>query len=281
MMRSAGVAAMLAVLACVWSPTAFAREGQNTAPFDRPLQARRVILGPSSSGKDEKKEVRCFTFAHVMVKEIDAGEVGDEQISILPLAAAGRPPCQARDVPGEHVIPSESWTGYFLGASSGYVFLSAEDGVNGGLGFAVYRAADATSLFQDAVKLDGGRARFRSIVVDGTGLRLRYARVYSGHCSVQTEGAACWARIAAEAHLPASPAPDCAAGYLRAKQELAAARCEIAHRKDAACVKEEMQGMQADGASPSVIGYDVEVVLQPPRQAIGPAGGAVSCWPAD
>jgi hypothetical protein len=217
-----------------------------------------------------------------MVKEIDAGEVGDEQISLVPITSpTDRPPCQAKNLANEHVIPIESWSGYFHGAKDDYVFLSAEDGVNGGLGFSVYHGADPTSLFQDAVKFERDRDRFQSIAGDTPGLRLRYTRVYTGPCSVQTEGAACWARIAAETHLPPATPPDCAAGYLRAKQELATARCEIAHRKDDACIRREIDGMKADDASPSVIGYDVDVLIQPPQTSIQPAGGPVACWPAD
>jgi hypothetical protein len=98
---------------------------------------------------------------------------------------------------------------------------------------------------------------------------------------VQTDGATCWTKIAASTQLPPVPAPDCTAGYLLAKQELAAARCEIAHQKRAPCIRQEIDGMRSDDASPSVIGYEVEVAVQPPRKTVQPAGGPVSCWPAD
>jgi hypothetical protein len=262
------------LLALLCPSAASAREGQNVAPFDRPLRTRLVHAG--------KQEVRCYSFAHVMVKEIDAGEIGDQQISLLPIASpTDRPPCQARNVANEHVIPAESWNGYFHGAKDDYVFLSAGDGVNGGLGFSVYRGADPTSLFQDSVKFEHDRVRLQSIAGDAAGLRLRYTRVYTGPCSVQTEGAACWGRIAAATHLPPETPPDCAAGYLRAKQELASARCESAHHKTAACIKQEIDGMKADDASPSVIGYDADVTIQPPQTSTQPAGGPVACWPAD
>jgi hypothetical protein len=280
--RYTATAVLLALLSSLDLATASAREGQNVPPFDRPLQTRRVVIGPSPSTHGEKKEVCCYTFAHVMVKEIDAGEIGDEQISLLPIASpADRPPCQAKNVASEVVIPTESWSGYFHGATDDYVFLSAEDGVNGGLGFSVYRGADPASLFQDSVKFEHDHVRFQSIAGEAGGLRLRYTRAYTGPCSVQTEGAACWARIADATHLPSTPSPDCAAGYLRAKQELAAGRCEIAHQKNAACIKQEIDHMQADDASPSVIGYDADVLIQPARTSIQPAGGSVACWPAD
>jgi hypothetical protein len=272
--RSVAMAVLLILLSCLCPPGAFARDGQNAPPFDPPLQTKRIHAG--------KTEIRCYTFAHVMVKEIDAGEVGDEQISLLPIASAtDRPPCQAKNVANERIIPSESWSGYFHGAKDDYVFLSADDGVNGGLGFSVYRGADPARLFQDAAKFDHDRVQFQSIAGDAAGIRLHYTRVYTAPCSVQTEGAACWARIAAATDLPAGAPPDCAAGYLRAKRELASARCQIAHRQTAACIKQEIDGMKADDASPSVIGYNADATIQPLRTSIQPASGPVLCWPAD
>ena len=101
-MRFERLVAVVALLACLCPNAAFARDGQSAAPFDRPVQTRHAAQG--------KKEVRCFTFAHLMVKEIDAREIGDEQISILPLASpTQRPPCQARNVVNERMIPTASW----------------------------------------------------------------------------------------------------------------------------------------------------------------------------
>ena len=275
-MRLVRLAIALALLAGIGADGAFARNRQSAAPFDRPQQTQRVNLGKS-------KDVRCFTFAHLMVKEIDAGEVGDEQISILPLASPNaRPRCQASNAAGESVMPTMNAGSYFLGVKGDYVFLSAADGVNNGLEFSVHRGADPTVLFLDSVKFDRDRTLFQSIAIDGAALRMRYTRVFSGTCSVQTEGAACWAKIAAAAHVPDVPAPDCAAGYLRSKQEMAAARCEVQSRKNnPACLKAEMDRQAADDASPSIIDHVVDVSLQPPNQTITPGGGALSCRPAD
>ena len=171
-MRSVATAVMLILLAGLWPPATFAREGQNVPPFERPLRTKRVHTG--------KQEIRCHSFAHVMVKEIDAGEVGDAQISLLPIVSStDRPACQANNAANEHVIPSDSWSGYFLGAKDDYVVLSAEDGVNGGLGFSVYRGVDPASLFQDAVKFEHDRVRFQSIAGDAAGTQAAlYTRLY-------------------------------------------------------------------------------------------------------
>jgi hypothetical protein len=281
-MRRMVSVAVLALLACPC--LAHGAAADDTAPFDRPLQTRRVVLGPSANSPGQQSVVRCTTYAGFLVKEIDTAEVGDDQISVLPMAsAAERPACQAKNRPGEKIVPSDIWGGYFLGVKAGYLFLSAEDGTNGGMGFAIFRANDLTRLlFKDLAKIDHDHIQVQAISVAGDRLHLRYSRLYAATCSVQTEGASCWARIVAETHLPPTPAPDCAAGYLRAKRDLAAGRCEaLSHGGDAACVAKELQGMADWDSAPSVIGYDVDVLLQPAGLQMTAAGAAGSCWPSD
>ena len=276
------IPAALVVLACLSLP--HGAHADATAPFDRPLQTRRVTLGPSPTAPGQQSVVRCYTYAGFMVKEIDTAEVGDDQISVLPLKSqAERPACQAANAPGEKIVPNDTWSGYFLGARAGYLFLSAADGVNGGMGFAVFRTDDTTRLlFQDLTTMDHGRIQLRAVSIEGDRLRLHYTRLYGAPCSVQTGGATCWARIVADIHVPPTPAPDCAAGYLRAKRELAAGRCEAQSRRgDAACLRNEMQGVADWDTAPSVIGYAVDVVLQPSGPQVTATGAASSCWPAD
>jgi len=281
-MRRAALVAMLALLACLC--LAHAADADDTAPFDRPLQTRRVALGPSPNTPGQQSVVRCYTYARFMVKEVDTAEVGDDQISVLALPSpAGPPACQAANRPGERIVPDDTWSGYFLGAKADYLFLSAPDGVDGGMAFAVFRADDPTrKLFEDLTKLDHDRIRLRAISADAAGLHLSYTRLYAAPCSVPADGAGCWARIVADTHVPATPAPDCAAGYLRAKQALAAGRCEAqSHQGDAACLRKEMQLLADWDTSPSIVGYDVDVVLQPSGAQMTAASAAHSCWPSD
>ena len=275
-----GVAGLLAAAAV---PANAADDRSNPPPFDPPLASRTVLLGQSDATAGEKREVRCYTFAHLMVKEIDAGEIGDEQISILPLRdGMAQPACQETNLPDEVVIPVETWSGYFLGVKGDNVFLTAEDGVNTGIGFAVFRGASNAPFFQDAVKFDGDKLLFATVEAEADGLRLRFNRVYSADCSVPVAGAACWAHIAAETHLPPAPAPDCAGGYARAKRELAEARCEAeSHPGDAACIKAELARIKDWDRTPSVIGYDVTALVRPGATTISPAAGVVACWPSD
>jgi hypothetical protein len=281
-MRPAVAAVMLALLGCLCLEQGAGAD--DASPFDRPLQTRRVTLGPSPNSPGQQSVVRCSIYAGFMVKEIDTAEVGDDQISVLPLASpAQRPACQAANRQGEKIVPSNTWGGYFLGVKAGYLFLSAEDGVNGGMGFAVLRGDDPTRLlYQDLATIEHDRVQFRAVSVESDGLHLRYTRLYAAQCSVQTDGTACWARIVAATHVPATPAPDCAAGYLHAKRELAAGRCEAQSRRgDAACLSKEMQGVADWDASPSVIGYGVDVVVGSAGPQVTATGAADSCWPAD
>jgi hypothetical protein len=282
-MQCAAQAAMLALLACPCLAHA-ADIGDKDAPFDRPLQTRRVTLGPSPNTPGQQSVVRCYTYPRFMVKEVDTAEVGDDQISVLALPSpAGPPACQAANQPVERIVPDDTWSGYFLGAKADYLFLSAADGVNGGMGFAVFRADDPTrKLFEDLTTLDHDRIRLRAISTAAADLHLSYTRLYAAPCSVPTDGAACWIRIVAATHVPATPALDCAAGYLRAKRELAAGRCEAqSHQGDAACLHKEMQLLADWDTAPSVVGYDVDVVLQPSGPQVTATSAAGSCWPAD
>jgi hypothetical protein len=282
MMRTIAKAAVL-TLACL-SIAHAAAAIDTDEPFDRPLQTQRVSLGPSPYSPGQNAEVRCYTYPGFMVKEVDRIEVGDDQISVLPLRSpADQPRCRAANQPHEKLVPNDSWSGYFLGVKANYVFVSAADGTNQGMSVAVFRHDNAAHLlFQDLMKLDHDRIQLRSISDDGAHLQLHYTRLYVAPCSVQTDGASCWTRIVADTHLPATPLPDCAAGYLRARQELAAGRCEAqSHPGDATCLAHEMQLLADDDKTPSVIGYDVNVVLQPSGPQMTTTNAAGSCWPAD
>lgn len=269
------------ILGCFSVAAQAGQTAWNDPPFDRPLQVRQIKTGKSATTPGAWNELRCFTYAHFMIKEIDHQEVGDEQISFIPLAAGAKPACQTAKLPGELVFPPNDIGGYFMGVKGDFVFLSAADGVDGGMGFAIYRAGDMGLLFSDSAKFDDKKPLFQAIEAERDGLRLRYTRVHRGACSVATDGAACWAKIAADLGLPVTPAPDCAAGYLQSRHALAAGYCEAQKRKDAACVTEEMARRTSDDQSPSVMGYEIEAVLLGKEHTVHPTGTGAQCWPAD
>src|SRR2546423_7674014 len=68
---------------------AFAASYDGEAPFEKAAETSTVKLGPSDAAPPAEKEVRCFYFPRLMVKELDEREIGDTQISYMIVC-----PCQ-------------------------------------------------------------------------------------------------------------------------------------------------------------------------------------------
>jgi hypothetical protein len=248
--------------------------------FDKPLATVHVKTPIKHPEPGQKHELSCFYYRGVRVKQLDLGEIGAAVLAILPLQpGAARVACREPSAPGEIVISDKEWSGYFNGVKGDWVFFDAEDGTNGGLGFAVFDGRTGKKAFEDLAV--GG---IRAAEPTSSGLRLRYRRAFAGSCSVLTGGSECWSQIVVKLPgVPARPAPDCAAGYLKAKTAMARGRCEAQRDKSPACFDKEMRilDQQRWDDAPSVIGYDVAVELGPAPAVATSAGGALSCWPSD
>ncbi|HZU91787.1 MAG TPA: hypothetical protein VE993_21220 [Stellaceae bacterium] len=144
-MRTLGWLPALLVLAAV--PANAADNGRalrRSGAFDAPLRTERRKIPDSESGK---ARLSCFSFDRVRMKQLDLGEVGAAELAILPLETdADAVPCRRETAAGEIVIPADRWSGYFKGVRSGYVFFDAEDGANGGFGFAVFDGSTGRKL---------------------------------------------------------------------------------------------------------------------------------------
>jgi len=250
----AGTVVWLAVLA-----PAIADAAAASSPFDAPLKVVRVPLPRDPGIPKSRPKISCFYYPRFMVKEIDLGEVGAEQLSILPTpGGSAKTECRQANSPGEHVVDPKNWSGYVEGVKGDYVIFSADDGWNGGMGFAVYGAASGKKLFDDAVK-----SRLQSLAATPTSLTLRYLRTYSAKCSIDADAAGCWRQIRQATGLSSAAPPDCAALYAREARRTP---------KDAAQVR----------ADPTVIDYPVTVMIQAGGATIAAASGkAAGCRPAD
>jgi len=244
--------------------------------FDKPVkQARQPLPG----AKNPKTGTFCFYFTGFMVKQVDEGEVGAAQLSILAVADPAKPPpCQRKSLPGERIVAPEDWSGYFKGVKGDYVLFGADDGVNGAMGFAVYAAGTAKKLFEDAAVGD-----LQGVALDSGTLKLRYRRSFSGDCSVPKAGAGCWSSLAKSAGLDAAKMPDCAGGYLADKTALAKGRCEAESKAGAKCLAAGLKiaDDQHFDESPSVLVYPVETAVTPIAQGIAEQPGPVACHAAD
>lgn len=221
--------------------------------FDKPLKTVRVPLPKDPDNPQAKPAVACAYYPHFMVKQIDLGEVGADQLSILSFASTP-PACAKKNAADEKVVSQDDWTGYFEGVKGDYVVFDAEDGWNDGLGFAVFNPA-AKKLFDDVQK------KWHGATDSPAALMLRYERVYGAKCSLMS-GSSCWTAIMKDTGLTGT-APDCAAAY-RAEQ------------------KRTPQFAKQVLTDPTVIDYEVTATIDANGHKITPVTGkALRCRPAE
>lgn len=222
--------------------------------FDKPLKIVRLPLPADPENPGTKAVLSCSYYPHFMVKQIDLGEEGADQLSIVPVLAAP-PACRRANMPNEKVISTDDWSGYVGGVKGNYVFFSAADGWNGGASFAVF-TADGRKIYEDTAK------KWSALDVTPTGIALKYSRVYEAKCPLRAGADACWQKVKAETALTDKKWPDCEAAYANAIKQ-----------------SPRDTGIATD---PSVISYDVNVAVEGTAHKMTPASGhATACWLAD
>jgi len=227
------------------------------ALYDKPARVQHLPLPADPQNPQAKPVLSCFYFRHFMVKEVDLGELGAEQLSILPIEAGHQAPvCRRDNAADEKLVSPDDWSGYFDGVKGDYVFFSAEDGWNDGMGFAVFTAADAKKVFEDVAK------KWRSIVLMPSGIAMRYQRVYGAKCSLQADKPGCWQQIERDTGLHGA-APDCTAAY-------------VAEEKRTPTM---VQGVIDD---PTIVDYEAAASIGPGGSTIAPVTGkAIACRPSE
>lgn len=243
------------------------------ASFDKPLTTKTVDLGPSKYTSGAHAKIRCYYFPGFMVREIDQGEKGAAELAII-RSNRITPKCNQAKYKSETVVNADEWSGYFKGVKDNLVFFDADDGWNGGMGFAVYEARTGKKLFSDSAV---GPLSFLDRA-DKT-VTIKYERIIEAECVIQ-KAPSCWQKTRKDLGLEIA-APDCKAGYEKSAQALARGRCEAQNTASLECMEKEiaLARKQTDD-SPSVIAYPVEVVLGPTPK-IQPIPGDVRCWAAD
>ncbi len=246
------------------------------ASFDKPVRTRTVDLGASQFSSGVRAHVRCYYFSSFMVKEVDLGEKGASRLAIVPAGKAKLPRCtQAKDKT-ENVIDPDEWSGYFKGVKGDYVFFDADDGVNGGMGFAVYDARSGRKIFSDTA-----HGALSLLARADHELVVMYERLVEAECVIQPGHSECWEQIRKDLGLENAGPPDCKSGYEKSAQSLARGRCQAQNANNAECMEKEIAlARKQTEESPSVIAYPAEVVLGG-KPAVRPVGTEVRCWAAD
>jgi hypothetical protein len=224
--------------------------------FDAPKNTQVVKLPADPANPQAKPKRTCTYYPGFVVKEIDMGEVGAADLSIT--AISGEAPKCERDIAHEVNIDPETWSGYFKGVRGDFVFFDGEDGLNGGMPFAVFSGKTGRKLFSDTRKGDAYAA-----IEDADGaLTLRYRRVWLAPCSMMADAKGCWKRIVATTSLGETAPPDCTAAY---KKEM-----------------ERSPKFASDvHALPSVISFEVEARHAGGKLTIAPRPGPIECWLPD
>jgi hypothetical protein len=155
------------------------------------------------------------------------------------------------------------------------VFFDADDGVNRGMGFAVFDSVTGKKIFDDVAK---GQLAFPEL--HHPHLTLRYTRVADGGCNMLKDHAACWNQIKGNLG-PDLVEPDCRKAYENSAHDLANGRCEVERTNKAACIAKELPlATEQTNQATSVISYPVEVELSA-KPVIRPVSGPTQCWPSD
>jgi hypothetical protein len=257
----------LLLTSCSWAASA--------ASFDKPLATKTVDLGPSKSSSAARAQLKCYYFPGFMVKEVDQGEKGAARLAIVPNTKYV-PKCNQTQYKSEMVVNAEEWSGYFKGVRNSFVFFDADDGVNGGLGFAVYDARTGKKLFSDSAV---GPLHFPER--QDNAFAIKYERLVQAECVIQNETSGCWQQIKKDLALENVHAPDCRAGYEKSALALAKGRCQTRNAASTECMEKEIAlARKQTGDSPSVIVYPAEVILGA-HTTVRPVAGDVRCWPAD
>lgn len=239
--------------------------------FDKPLHEKRLALPPDPDNPQSKPMLSCFYFPHLMIKQVDLGEKGAEQLSMT-FVPKGQPEpaCRRGNAKDEKVINSNTWSGYFKGVKGGYVFFDASDGAEGGEGFAIFSSADNDKLFDDLAS-DIHSVELMMPVQDidqrpwyENPLTLRYQRLYLAPCSLRSDEKKCWSLIQQATGLTEKSPPDCSASYQAIEKQ---------------APPEQLKATMAD---PSVIRYEVEVVLDDHGVIrVTPVSKALECYAAE
>ena len=246
--------------------------GSSASLFDKPLHETHTPLPPDPDNPQTKPMLSCFYYPDFMVKQVDLGEKGAEQLSILYRNKdSAEPPCLRANAKDETVIGPKAWSGYFEGVKGRFVFFTDSDGFNSGLGFVVFDSVEVRMIFEDSVRFKNFIFTFKVIeeMSDSKNdsdsiIKLRYQKVYDTQCSLRLDEKSCWNRTKQITGLTEIAPPNCTAAYEAEKKRFP---------KDAA---------QIDTFS-SVITYEVEVVLSLRNSVVRatPISKALECYLGD
>ncbi len=234
--------------------------------FDKPVQEQRISLPRNPDNPHANAELRCFSYRHLMVKQIYRGEVGAELTLINHEPGKPVPACQIEPNEGEITIqdyvPFIGEPGYFEGKLGNYLIFSAAESTQGATGFWVY-SLRGNKLFADLANPTHFSIGLLPVIDDKESskpLQLRYSRVLAAQCSLYSNPTGCWRDIRQITGIKGK-VPNCQESYQKNIKSLPAAD----HR----------EGRE----TPSMVEYNVEAVIDRSTVSrLAPAPGTIRCF---
>jgi hypothetical protein len=266
-------AMVFAMIACSLPALATA-----SGAFDSPLKTRTVQLPPDPQNPRARRQVTCFYYRSIVIKQVDYGEVGADRLALLPVLARNAMQCHEDREALEYVIPVDTWSGYFKGVKADYAFFDAPDGINGGLGFMVLRLYDRKPVLEDVAQHG-----VKSIDYEEGVLKIRYQRVHAGNCSILTAGADCQETLVRDTGVSAQSLSICSQGYRAAKEAMAKGRCAAQANRQKDCFQKELDRLdeQKWNEASTVLVYEAEATLKSGTVVTTSRSDALACHPSD
>jgi hypothetical protein len=258
-----------------WAVPALALD---SGPFDSPLKVRNVRLAADPQNPKARRQLTCFYYRSIVIKQVDYGEVGADRLALLPVLSRNATQCHEDREALEYVIPPDTWSGYFRGVKADYAFFDAPDGINGGLGFMVLRLYDRKPVLEDVAEHG-----VRSIDYEEGVLKIRYQRVHAGTCSILTAGEDCRDALIRATGVSAGSLSICSQGYRAGKQAMAKSRCAAQGNRQKDCQQKELDRLdeQKWDEAPTVIVYEAEATLKDGALVTTPRSDALACHQSD
>jgi hypothetical protein len=247
-------------------------------PFDSPLKTRNVRLTADPQNPKVRRQLTCFYYRSIVIKQVDYGEVGADRLALLPVLSRNATQCHEEREALEYVIPSDTWSGYFRGVKADYAFFDAPDGVNGGLGFMVLRLFDRKAVLEDVAEHG-----IKSIDYEEGVMKIHYQRVHAGDCSILSAGNGCRDALVRDTGVSAQSLSICPQGYRAAKEAMAKGRCAAQANRQRDCFQKELERLdeQKWNEAPTVIVYEAEATLKDGTLVTTPRSDALACHPSD
>jgi len=246
------VARALAAIAMIYPLVAHSQNDtdQLAVIYDKLTAVKKL---PPKSDADPVGQIECTYYQDIMVRETATDTPDPNNATLVPVpVGASRPACDAAHRPGDITLKTGGFG--FVGRKGPFLIFSAAD-PNGAVPFKVIDASNGRVIYSDGTAADRG---IHAATVENGKLHLRYTHGFNASCSIMQNAAACWSSLIGRGQLPRA----------MAKSVPSLQVCTESYRAE-----------KAPADDPSVITYDLDIIIDATGKTEVLSRGAVGCMP--